>query len=145
MAIYDALQLPDGFRPLPLVSPALETFGPVYMHGDGTERRFGMFVLYKHCNMRRHVHGGFLATLADIALGFTLGFLTAPASGFVTVSLNLDYAGNAVEGDWLETTTDIQRRGRTLAFANCYIWRGDARIVRASGVFMATGKTYSSD
>jgi len=145
MGICEPREAPAGFAPMPLVSPALETFGPVYMHGDGAERRFGMFVLRKHCNVRSNVHGGFLATLADIALGFTLGYLTDPASGFVTVSLNLDYAGNAGEGDWLETSTDIQRRGRTLAFANCYIRRGDARIVRASGVFMATGKTYSSD
>lgn len=145
MAISDARAVPAGFAPMPIASPAIETFGPVYMHGDGAARRFGMHVLHKHCNVRRNVHGGFLATLADIALGFTLGYLTEPASGFVTVSLNLDYAGNAVEGDWLETTTDIQRRGRTLAFANCYIWRNEARIVRASGVFMATGQTYSSD
>ena len=145
MGISEPREAPAGFAPMPPLSPALETFGPVYTHGEGAGRRFGMFVLRKHCNMRSKVHGGFLATLADIALSFTLGHLSDPASGFVTVSLNLDYAGNADEGDWLETRTDVQRRGRTLAFANCYIWRGESRIVRASGVFMATGKTYTSD
>ncbi len=131
---------PAGFVSLPQVSPVLETLGPIYMRGSGLERRFGMHVLHKHCNVRRNVHGGLLAALADVALTFTLGYLTEPMSGFLTVSLNLDFAGNANEGDWLETTTDVQRRGRTLAFANCYIWRNEARIVRASGVFKVTGR-----
>lgn len=136
----EAREPPAGFAPMPQASPALDTLGPLYMQGGGESRRFGMYVLYKHCNVRRNMHGGLLAALADVALGFTLGYLTQPASGYVTVSLNVDYAGNAIEGDWLETTTDVQRRGRTLTFANCYIWRGDTRIVRASGVFMATGQ-----
>lgn len=131
---------PAGFMPMPQVSPVLELLGPIYMQGSGEARRFGMYVLHKHCNVRRNVHGGVLAALADVALGFTLGYLAQPVSGYVTVSLNIDYAGNADEGDWLESTTDVQRRGRTLAFANCYIWRGETRIVRASGVFMATGR-----
>jgi len=132
--------IPAGFEPMPQVSPALDTVGPIYMQGAGESRRFGMLVLRKHCNVQHKVHGGLLAALADVALGFTLGYLAQPVSGYVTVSLNIDYAGNAGEGDWLEASTDIQRRGRRLAFANCYIWRGDTRIVRASGVFMATGK-----
>lgn len=139
MGISEPREAPAGFAPMPPVSPALETFGPVYMEGSGETRRFGMFVLHKHTNVRGFVHGGFLATLADVALGFTLGYLSDPPSGFVTVSLNLDYAGNAVEGDWIETAVDIQRIGRTLAFANCYICRGETRIVRASGIFMLTG------
>lgn len=139
MGISEPREPPAGFVPMPTVSPALETFGPVYMAGTGAARRFGMYVLHKHTNVRGFVHGGFLATLADVALGFTLGYLTDPPSGFVTVSLNLDYAGNAGLGDWIETDVDIQRRGRTLTFANCYIRCGEARIVRASGVFMLTG------
>lgn len=140
MGLRETLEPPAGFVPMPQVSPSLDTLGPIYMQGSGEARRFGMHVLHKHCNVRRNMHGGLLAALADVALGFTLGYLTQPVSNYVTVSLNVDYAGNAVEGDWLEATTDVQRRGRTLAFANCYIWRGETRIVRASGVFMATGR-----
>ncbi len=140
MGIPESREPPAGFVPMPQVSPALDTLGPIYMQGTGETRRFGLHVQHKHCNVRRNMHGGLLAALADVALGFTLGYLAQPVSGYVTVSLNVDFAGNAVEGDWLETTTDVQRRGRTLAFANCYIWRGDTRIVRANGVFMATGR-----
>ncbi len=140
MGAPETLEPPAGFVPMPQASPALDTVGPIYMKGEGEARRFGMYVLYKHCNVRRNVHGGLLAALADVALGFTLGYLTQPVTNYVTASLNIDYAGNAVEGDWLEAATDIQRCGRTLAFANCYIWRGDTRIVRASGVFMSTGR-----
>lgn len=135
------LEPPAGFSPMPRVSSALDTVGPIYMHGAGEARRFGMYVLDKHCNTRRNMHGGLLAALTDVALGFTLGYLTQPFTSYVTVSLDVDFAGSAVEGDWLEARTDVQRRGRRLAFANCYVWRGDTRIARASGVFMATDQS----
>ena len=53
----------------------------------------------------------------------------------VTASLTIDYAGSAKLGDWIEVTTDIQKVGKRMAFANCYFSVGEKRIVRASGVF----------
>ena len=47
-------------------------------------------------------------------------------------------AGAAAIGDWLEVRVDIQKRGARLAFANCYVSKGDERIARASAVFMVT-------
>ncbi len=130
--------IPSPFRPIFRVSPVIETIGPVYSHGTGLDLVIGMRAEQKHCNLRGHVHGGILATLADIALGYTLAFSSNPPAGYVTANLSIDYAGQARVGDWLETRTDVQRRGNRLAFANCYILVGEQRIVRASGVFMAS-------
>ena len=80
-----------------------------------------------------------MATLADIALGYTLAFSAEPPASYVTAQLSIDYAGAANVGDWIETRVDIQRRGSRLAFANCYLWVGDKRIVRASAVMVAAG------
>jgi acyl-coenzyme A thioesterase PaaI-like protein len=43
--------------------------------------------------------------------------------------------GAAKLGDWIEAHADVQKVGRSMAFANCYFMVNDKRIVRASGVF----------
>jgi acyl-coenzyme A thioesterase 13 len=131
------LDIPAGFEPITRVSPVATLIGPVYSRGGGLQIEFGMRVQEKHCNLRGTVHGGIFATLADIALGYTLALSTDPPSGFVTANLSIDYAGSARVGDWLSTLTDVQRQGGRLAFANCYIYVGEQRIVRASGVFLS--------
>ena len=133
------MDIPAGFVPIQRISPVIELIGPVYCRGTGTELELGLRAEPKHCNLRGNVHGGIIAMLADIALGYTLAFSSDPPLGMVTANLSLDYAGAATVGDWLTTRTDIQRKGGRLAFANCYIWVADQRIVRASGVFLVQG------
>jgi acyl-coenzyme A thioesterase 13 len=127
--------LPAGFAPLFRTSPFLETIGPLYYRGKGADLRVGLRAAHKHCYARGLVHGGVLATMADIALGYGLAYLSDPPLSLVTASLTLDFAGSAKQGEWLEARVDVQKTGSRLAFANCYINVGEARIVRASGVF----------
>ena len=65
----ERVSVPEPFRPIFRVSPVIEMLGPVYSHGSGLDLVVGMRAAQKHCNLRGHVHGGVLATLADIALG----------------------------------------------------------------------------
>jgi uncharacterized protein (TIGR00369 family) len=127
---------PEGFQPLFRSSPMLEMIGPLFSKGKGADLAIGLRVQAKHCNARGTVHGGILATLADVALGYTLASATTPPANLVTANLTLDYAGTAKVGDWLQTHVDIQKHGSRLAFANCYITAGEQRIVRASAVFL---------
>jgi acyl-coenzyme A thioesterase 13 len=133
-------ELPAGFKPLFRSSPVIDLIGPVYARGEGAELVLGLRAENKHCNMRGGVHGGILATLADVALGYTMAFSTTPPTGLVTVNLTLDFAGTAQVGDWIEARVDVQKQGGRLAFANCYISVGESRIVRASGVFLVAGE-----
>ena len=59
----------------------------------------------------------------------------------VTSHLSADFAGSAKLGDWVESRVDIQKIGRTLAFANVYLLVDDTRIVRASGVFAVSSRS----
>jgi acyl-coenzyme A thioesterase 13 len=131
--------VPEGYQPLFRTSPYIELIGPLYSCGEGAALTLGLRTERKHCNLRGTVHGGVLATLADIALGYAMAFSTTPPTNLVTTNLTLDYAGNAREGDWLEARVDIQKLGGRLAFGNCYISRGEERIVRASAVFLVAG------
>ena len=134
------MDLPSEFRPLFRTSPVLDLIGPLYCRGEGVDLVIGLRVEAKHCNARGTVHGGILATLADVALGYTIAFSSTPPANLVTANLTLDFAGTAKIGDWLEAHVDVQKRGSRLSFANCYITVNEQRIVRASAVFLVTGQ-----
>jgi uncharacterized protein (TIGR00369 family) len=134
------MDIPRDFRPLFRTSPVLELIGPLYCRGEGVELVIGLRVEAKHCNARGTIHGGILATLADVALGYTMAFSSTPPAGLVTANLTLDFAGTAKIGDWLETQVDVQKQGSRLSFANCYITADSQRIVRASAVFLVAGQ-----
>ena len=132
--------VPAGFKPLFRTSPVIDLIGPVYSKGEGEDLVLGLRVDRKHCNMRGTLHGGILATLADVALGYTIAFSTNPPTGLITANLSLDFAGTAKIGDWIEARVDVQKKGSRLSFANCYVSVGESRIVRASAVFVVAGE-----
>jgi acyl-coenzyme A thioesterase 13 len=133
------MSVPEGFAPLFRSSPVLDLIGPIYSRGVGKELTLGLRVDHKHCNARGSIHGGILATLADVALGYTMAFASDPPTALVTANLTLDFAGTAKIGDWIETIVDVQKQGSRLAFANCFVTVAGERIVRASAVFLVAG------
>lgn len=130
------MHIPEGYRPAARQSPFWELTGPFYeKEGADGSHYIGVRVQEKHGNMRGIAHGGLIATLADIALGYNIACATGWDRPIATVNLTTDYAGAAQIGDWLEARVDIQRIGRSVMFANTFIYVGDRRIARASGVF----------
>ena len=131
----DRLGLPEGFAPVARTSPFADLIGPIYQKTGADGAVLAIRAEDKHCNQRGQVHGGVLGTLADIAMGYSAAFSTEPPTPMVTVNLSIDFAGKADKGDWIEVRTDIQKLGRSLAFANCYFHVDSVRIARASAVF----------
>ena len=133
-------EVPQGFHLIPRLSPFNALVGPLYERREGDEVSLGLRIEKKHANSRGICHGGMLATLADLALGYAMLAKTGGKGGFVTAHLALDYAGAARLGDWIESAVEIQRLGARLAFANCYLVAEGRRIVRASAIFARAGK-----
>lgn len=131
---------PEGFRPLFGTSPLVDLLGPFYCRGEGANLVIGLRVEEKHCNAGGTVHGGVLATLADVSLGYVMGTSSDPPVRVVTVNLSLNIAGTARVGDWLQSHVDIHKHGNRLLFANCYLSVGEQRIVHASAVLRAAGQ-----
>lgn len=129
------IAVPEGFEPLFRSSPFLDLLGPIFNKKSDQGLVIGLRAEQKHCNARGLVHGGVFSGLADVALGYNAAFQNDEPVPMVTASLTIDYAGAARPGEWIEIVTDVQKVGRTLAFANCYFSVNAKRIVRASGVF----------
>lgn len=132
-------KIPAGFRQLERLSPFNALVGPLYARRRrGRELSIGLHIEQKHTNSRGICHGGVLATLADLSLGYAMHAKAQGKAAFVTAHLAVDYAGSARVGDWIESQVEIQRMGTRLAFANCYLVAGKRRIVRASAIFART-------
>lgn len=132
--------VPEGFKLVARLSPFNALVGPLYERRAGQTVSIGILIEAKHTNSRGICHGGVLATLADVALGYAMLALRGERSGFVTAHLAVDYAGSAKVGDWIESDVEIQRVGTRLAFANCYLVANGKRIVRASAIFAHAAK-----
>jgi len=91
-----------------------------------------------HLNPGGIAHGGFLATLADTALGIALKREQAagvPAG--VTAHLSVDYCAPARAGAWVEAHTVIERMGGRLSHTSCRLMQGDTLIAMARGMFIS--------
>ena len=127
--------IPENFEPLFRDSPYLNLLGPIYSKKTAGGITIGLYVENKHCNNRDLLHGGVVSGLADIALGYNLAFAGKDIIPIVTASLSVDFVSSAKAGDWIEIETDVQKVGKNMAFANCYVLVDSKRIARASGVF----------
>ncbi|MBD8723737.1 PaaI family thioesterase [Oxalobacteraceae sp. CFBP 13708] len=126
---------PPGFERLNRGGPYMANLGELYCRRGEGEIVFAMRIEDKHTNMRGIAHGGMLASLADSALGLGLTLYCEGRQSFVTVNLSTDFIDAARPGDWVEAHVEVQKMGKRMAFANCFLQVGARRILRASGVF----------
>lgn len=126
---------PEGFVLVEGSGPFMSTLGPEYFKHTEDGLIIALRIAEQHLNRSGIAHGGMLVTLADHALSVCLARSRKPWLRTVTASLATDFVDAARLGDWVEAHVDIQKVGRRLAYANCYLKVGKRRILRASGVF----------
>lgn len=131
--------LPEGFGPHLRKSPVTDPWEPLYARQAEDRLVLATWVRQPHCNSRSMPHGGFLAAMADNAMGLSLGVNLArvgqSANGLVTVSLTLDYLGSAKLGQWLEFDTDFVKLGRSICFAEATVRADGTPVARARATF----------
>ncbi|UCR85497.1 PaaI family thioesterase [Pseudomonas chlororaphis] len=129
------LEFPEGYVPLSRSSPLLELIGPVYCRGSGLQLEIGLRADSRHANGRGTVHGGILATLADIGMGYAMAFASDPPLPLITASMHLDYLGAVQVGEWIDVRLEHSKRGRQMAFATVTLQVGERVVARANAVF----------
>lgn len=131
--------LPAGFSPHVRKSPVTDPWEPLYARAAEDRLVLATWVREPHCNSRQMPHGGFLAAMADNAMGLSLGMNLARAGakvdGLVTVSLAIDYLGSAHLGQWLEFDTDFIKLGRSICFAEATVRADGVPVARARASF----------
>lgn len=123
--------IPQGFSALEKRSGFLSNCGDFYLHDE--RPILAVRLQSQHLNFVRIAHGGFLASVADIAFGVILKRLSQTPP--VTINLNVDYIGAVREGDWIEAHVEVLKAGNNFTNASCLLKVGDRLVLRANGVF----------
>jgi uncharacterized protein (TIGR00369 family) len=101
----------------------------------------GMATLEMECTeaMRNHqgtVHGGFISTLADSAMGTAIASVLPEGERHFSFDLKLSFIAPARPGDRLLAIGRVVHAGRRTGVADCQVTSGDDRLVAtASGSF----------
>lgn len=131
--------IPDGFAPHFKSSPFTKPWEPLYSRIGDNQIQIGTWLREVHCNSRGFVHGGFVSSIADNAMGLTCGHALQSAgrevSSLVTISLNVDFVGIARVGQWFETQSDVIRLTRAIGFINCLLKAEGEIVARATSNF----------
>lgn len=132
--------IPEGFQLDQRIQP--HTFGglvgPFYSRRQKDEISLGLRIEGRHCNSRGTCHGGLLATLADIALGYACalaGDTDGNKRNFVTVDLSLQYLASTRVGDWVQSEVTVLSPGSRTASATGHLFANGNPVARISANF----------
>lgn len=125
----DASQPPKGYVAVDLGSGFDTVLGRVFV--DTRRQRLTMWVSPAQANTAGGLHGGALATFADMQL-LALGW-GEPHSP--TVSLSVDYLAPVPTGVWLEAEVTKLRATRTLLFTQAMIHAEGQIVARSSAIY----------
>jgi uncharacterized protein (TIGR00369 family) len=105
-----------GWRRLPDGGNFEDMAGPYYFRRDAEGRaRCAFRAERRHMSVARTMHGGCLMTLADYAI-FVIGFEAMGERSGVTASLNSEFLGAVVEGQFVEAAGEVLKGGASLIF-----------------------------
>ncbi len=111
--------------------------GPFYAKREGRAISLGLRLEPRHLNSRGSCHGGLLATLADVALGYAC--VAAGEEGqsrnFVTIDLSIEYLASTQAGDWLYSEVQVLNADTRTAAAVGHLLVEGRPVARISANF----------
>jgi acyl-CoA thioesterase len=115
-----------------------DMIGATREEGGEGYARISLVLEEKHTNPNGVVHGGVLCTLMDEACGWAVmtvrGMEAMIEAPHVTVDMNVSFLSGARPGDRLVVEGRALRVGRTVAFAEAEVRRGEETLI-AKGRF----------
>lgn len=91
----------------------------------------------QHRNLNGVIHGGVLASIADIAMGsacFTL------KKRVVTLDMNVGYIKNVPVGSTIRAIGKVMNEGRKIIRTSCEIYHEDLLLTKVYATFYVTGE-----
>lgn len=126
---------PAGFGPIFRSSPVLDALGGFMSRGSDDSLEIGLLVGPRHLNARERLHGGVLATLADIGVGY---LLVARSGGRrrITAQLCVDYRSSASQGEFLQVILDSSEEEGRKTHATARVMAGDRVVAQVRSLFI---------
>ena len=111
--------------------------GPFYARREGRALSLGLRIEQRHLNSRGTCHGGLLATLADIALGYACVAASedGQSKNFVTIDLSVEYMATTSAGDWLYSEVKVLNADSRTAAAAGHLLVEGSPVARISANF----------
>lgn len=125
---------PEGFKVFGLNDGLFGLVGPVFGRIMDGEAHLGFRVAAKHLNPAGSCHGGMLATLVDVQIGFGSAVVLKKRKFFPTINLNCDFLAPVMTGEWVEGRTEVIRATPRMVFCNATLLVNDAPVLRANGI-----------
>ena len=129
--------IPDGFELAEIKSEFVRGLGQIYRRQRPLG--FGLLTNETHSNTNGVIHGGVLATIADVGLFFIAADGDDVMNG-ATLALNLNYIAPCRVGSFVYAEGNVIRAGRSIIFAEGKLIADEDIVVTFSG----TIKRFSS-
>ncbi len=123
--------IPEGWSPFEVKSHYSQSIAPMYVRRDPPGLAF--LANEGHSNLNGVVHGGALATLADISL-FVLATGGNSAMNGATLSLNMNYLRPGRLGQFIHAEGRIVREGSSIIFVEGSLLAGSEELITFNGV-----------
>ena len=123
---------PDGFVEHYFGGQFNSYFGPVFRHEREPRLRFRVGL--QHLNPAKTLHGGALATFADMMVAAHYPGAGSAEMHCPTINMSIDYVATATLGHWVEAQVTLVRKTSRMIFLSGLIQADGETIARASGI-----------
>jgi uncharacterized protein (TIGR00369 family) len=128
--------VPENFERIELAHGFTDILGAVYRDFD--RHQIGFRVLPEHGNPMGNLHGGALATFADLQLSALMD-CSDGSPHRPTISLSIDYVASILVGSWVQAHVTLIRETRTLVFTHSMISVDAALVAQSSAIYRNRG------
>lgn len=123
--------IPSNFRHW-VGDKAEDYIGPFFFDMEGENSRTVFRVLEHHCNAHDSLHGGILMALADYTLCLCAN--GGENESVATVSCNSEFIAPAFQGDLVQGSGELVKRGGSMVFVRCELRVEDKVVLMSSAV-----------
>ena len=107
--------------------------------------RVGFRVESRHCNPMGNCHGGMLATMLDIGLGFIGLQSSGEKIGIPTISMSIDFLQVAANGEWIETRARLVHATRRILFMEGTLVTSSGPVARGNAIYRRSSPVRSDE
>ena len=123
---FSIWQVPCAFTPL---------IANFFFRESEADLVFRVEVDAQHCNGAGAAHGGFLATVADVVLGYNINHRIPKEWRSATSNLSVQFLAPALPGQWVEGKLDQIKLGKRLCHASGTLDIAGVPIVAMQAIF----------